>query len=142
MQDNLVESFNSANFSQTSTSSDSINRFLESWKGHIQDKVSEEQKVKVQEIVLKNKPTAAPGLNDWKIIAPSYVISELKSALSSGFRILLPFIIIDLIVAYLFTALSIQSLGAAALAFPLKLLAFISVDGISLISTKILSSLI
>lgn len=140
MQESLTTSFNHANFAQNTNSGESINRFLESWKQKIENQVTPAEKIKLQTIIKKDETTTPVELNSWKILAPSYVISELKNALSNAFRLLLPFIIIDLVIAYLFTALNIRSLSALTLSFPLKLLAFISVDGITLISTNILNS--
>ena len=81
-----------------------------------------------------------------KVTAPSfdlviggYVLSELKSAFAIGVMLLLPFVLIDLIVAHALTALGMLQLNVATIALPLKLLLFVTLDGWSLVIGKILS---
>ncbi|HMO16808.1 MAG TPA: hypothetical protein PKA63_03035 [Oligoflexia bacterium] len=76
----------------------------------------------------------------WQVLAPSFVISELEKAFSIGLKILLPFLVIDLVIAYVFTALGIQVLSATALSFPLKILAFSALNGWTIITENILSA--
>ena len=71
-------------------------------------------------------------------VAPAFLISELKKALSIGLMLLIPFIAIDLVVAHLLTLVGVAHLSAGVVSLPLKLLLFAAVDGWSLLVTKLL----
>jgi len=60
---------------------------------------------------------------------PAYVLSELKTAFLIGFRLYLPFIVIDLVVASLLATMGLQAVPPATVALPLKLLLFVLIDG-------------
>lgn len=144
IQSDLEKSFNIAAF-QSSTSNnnaESISRFASEWKKQISTKIPEETKENFKILAQKQNNDQTIEKESWQILAPAYVITEFKSALSAGFKIILPFLLIDLIIAYLFTALDIRSLNATTLSFPLKILAFISVDGITLLTNNIMNSYI
>ncbi len=72
--------------------------------------------------------------SDFRVLWPSFTISELKRAFQLGFYVFLPFLILDLIVAQALLALGLQGLTPSAVALPFKLLLFVSVDGFALIS--------
>ena len=63
------------------------------------------------------------------VLLPAYVLSELKIAFAIGFQLLLPFVVIDIVVASMINSLGIVSLSAAWASFPLKLLLFVLADG-------------
>jgi flagellar biosynthetic protein FliP len=71
-------------------------------------------------------------------VAPAFIVSELKSALMIGCLLLIPFVVVDLLVAHLLTLVGIQQLGAQTVALPLKLLLFLGVDGWGLLTKKLL----
>ena len=73
-------------------------------------------------------------LDSWRILAPAFVVSELKEAFSTGLALLLPFLIIDLLVANILTAIGLERLNPATVAVPCKLLLFIALDGWALIA--------
>jgi flagellar biosynthetic protein FliP len=117
----------------------------DSWKGYVAKTAGEEEKKKFMELLQKqnqqeNDPGKSIKENSWQILAPAFVLSEVKKAFSIGIKILLPFLVIDLVIAYLFTALSITTLSAVTLSFPLKILAFTSLDGWSLVVENLLTT--
>jgi len=63
------------------------------------------------------------------ILAPAYLLSELKVAFLIGFQIFLPFIVIDLVVASLLTSLGLNMLPPSMISLPFKLLLFVLIDG-------------
>ncbi|MBN1960987.1 MAG: type III secretion system export apparatus subunit SctR [Deltaproteobacteria bacterium] len=71
---------------------------------------------------------------DWAIIVPSFVISELKEAFQIGFILFVPFLVIDMVVANLLMALGMQMLSPTTISLPFKILLFVLVDGWYLIS--------
>lgn len=70
----------------------------------------------------------------------AFILSELKRAFEVGLLIIVPFLLVDLIVANGLMLLSIQQLPVFIVSIPLKLVLFFSVDGWRLITDKILSS--
>ena len=68
----------------------------------------------------------------------SFLLSQLKRALTIGLILLIPLLVIDLMVAVTLTLVGIQSIPAAMVAIPLKLLLFVIIDGWGLIVNKLL----
>jgi len=75
------------------------------------------------------------------VLLPAYVLSELKVAFAIGFQLLLPFLVIDIVVASVINALGLTSLPASWVSFPLKLLLFVLVDGWFLTVETLLNSI-
>jgi type III secretion protein R len=71
---------------------------------------------------------------DFAIIVPSFVISELKEAFQIGFILFVPFLVVDMIVANILMALGMQMLSPTTISLPFKVLLFVMVDGWYLIS--------
>ena len=67
--------------------------------------------------------------DNYLILLPSFVISELQSGFKIGFLIYIPFIIIDLIVSNILLALGMQMVSPMTISLPLKMLLFVLVDG-------------
>ncbi len=67
--------------------------------------------------------------NDFLVLMPAFITSELTSAFEIGFLLALPFVIIDLVVSNILLALGMMMVSPNTIALPLKLLLFISVDG-------------
>jgi len=71
---------------------------------------------------------------DFSVIIPSFVISELKEAFQIGFIIFVPFLVIDMVVANILMALGMQMLSPTTISLPFKLLLFVIIDGWYLIT--------
>lgn len=63
------------------------------------------------------------------VLAPAYLLSELKVAFLIGFQIFLPFLVIDLVVASILTSLGLTMLPPSMVSLPFKLLLFVLIDG-------------
>jgi flagellar biosynthesis protein FliP len=79
--------------------------------------------------------TAATTLRS---LAPSYVLSELKSAFQLGCMLLVPFVLIDLLAAHILALVGVQQLSAHTVSLPLKILVFIVAGGWGLLGSKLL----
>jgi type III secretion protein R len=75
---------------------------------------------------------------DLVVLGPAFAIAELKTAFRIGFFLLLPFLVIDLLVAVVLLALGMHTLDARVLALPCKLLLFVAVDGWALLARGLL----
>lgn len=83
---------------------------------------------------------SATQKDDLRILIPAFFISELSKAFKTGITVLLPFVIVDLLVIILLSALGTVTFNTLLLSFPLKLILFTSVNGWELITTNILSA--
>lgn len=67
------------------------------------------------------------------VVAPAFMISELKTAFEIGFMLYLPFLIIDLVVASVLMSMGMLMLPPAMISLPFKILLFVLVDGWNLV---------
>lgn len=75
-----------------------------------------------------------------RMAAPAFVVSELTTAFQMGIMVLLPFLVIDLIVASVLMSLGMMMMPPQSISLPLKLLLFVAVDGWHLIVGSLLRS--
>jgi len=75
-----------------------------------------------------------------RIVLPSFMISELKTAFQIGFTIFIPFLIIDLVVASVLMALGMMMVPPSTISLPFKLMLFILVDGWQLLVNSLSQS--
>jgi flagellar biosynthetic protein FliP len=85
------------------------------------------------------KEKATPKTVSMLSLVPAFVISELKTAFIVGFYILIPFVIIDLVVASILMSLGMMMMPPSVVSLPAKILVFILADGWSLLVQTILS---
>ena len=67
--------------------------------------------------------------NDFIIILPAFITSQLKSAFEIGVLIYLPFFVIDLVTSNILLAMGMMMLSPLTIALPIKLLLLVMVDG-------------
>jgi type III secretion protein R len=77
------------------------------------------------------KTTLKP--QDFIVLIPSYITSQLKAAFEVGVLIYMPFFVIDLVVSNILLAMGMMMLSPLTIALPLKLLLIVMVDGWTLI---------
>jgi flagellar biosynthetic protein FliP len=73
-------------------------------------------------------------------LIPGFVISELKVAFTMGFRIFLPFVIIDMLVASVLVSMGMLMLPPVLISLPFKLLLFVLANGWHLVVGTLMSS--
>ena len=78
--------------------------------------------------------------DDFIIIIPAFVVSELTQAFKIGFLIYLPSVIIDVIVSNILLAMGMMMMSPVTISLPLKLLLFIAIDGWSRLIHVLLST--
>ncbi|MFP4161780.1 MAG: flagellar type III secretion system pore protein FliP [Ectothiorhodospira sp.] len=76
----------------------------------------------------------------FSILVPSFITSELKTAFQIGFLILIPFLIIDLVVASVLMSMGMMMLSPLIISLPFKIMLFVLVDGWALIMGTLASS--
>lgn len=68
-----------------------------------------------------------------RVLIPSFIISEMKTAFELGFIIYIPFIVLDMIVASILMAMGMMMLPPVMISLPFKILLFIMIDGWNLL---------
>jgi flagellar biosynthetic protein FliP len=75
-----------------------------------------------------------------QVLLPAYMLSELKVAFLMGFKIYLPFLILDVVIASVTVSMGMMMLPPALISTPFKLLLFVLVDGWRLVVDILLQS--
>ena len=83
---------------------------------------------------------ATPEELSLRILVPAFMISELKRAFEIGFLLILPFLIIDLVVASVLMSMGMMMLPPVVVSLPFKLIFFVLVDGWSLVAGSLVQS--
>lgn len=79
---------------------------------------------------------------DMLTLVPAFVLSELKTAFLIGFKIYLPFLVIDMIIASMLISMGMLMLPPVLISLPFKLLLFVLVDGWQLVAGSLMLSFI
>jgi type III secretion protein R len=67
--------------------------------------------------------------NDFIVLAPAFLLTELTDAFRIGFLLYLAFILVDLIIANILLAMGLNQVTPTNIAIPFKLLLFVLMDG-------------
>lgn len=80
------------------------------------------------------------GKEEFRVLIPSFVTSELKEAFQIGFLVFVPFLIVDMVVANTLLAMGMSMLSPVVISLPFKLLLFVMVDGWFLVARGLVLS--
>jgi flagellar biosynthetic protein FliP len=75
-------------------------------------------------------------------LIPAFMLSELKTAFLLGFRVYLPFVIIDMVISTVLVSMGMMMLPPVLISLPFKLLLFVLVDGWHLITASLMGSFV
>jgi len=67
--------------------------------------------------------------DDFLILIPAFVVTELTAAFQIGFLLYLPFVVIDLVISNILLAMGMMMVSPVTISLPLKLFLFVLVDG-------------
>jgi flagellar biosynthetic protein FliP len=86
-----------------------------------------------------------PRATNWDQVStitmvPAFMLSELKTAFLLGFKVYLPFLIIDMVIASVLVSMGMMMLPPVLISLPFKLLLFVLVDGWRLIAGSLMGS--
>ncbi len=76
---------------------------------------------------------------DLVVLVPAFILSELKTAFVLGFRIYLPFLVIDMVIATVLISMGMLMLPPVLISLPFKLLLFVLADGWHLVASSLLA---
>jgi len=91
-------------------------------------------KVLPQENRLKLKP------DDFVVLIPSYIATQLKTAFEVGVLIYIPFFVIDLVTGNILLAMGMMMLSPVTISMPLKLFLLVMLDGWTLLIQGLVST--
>jgi flagellar biosynthetic protein FliP len=91
---------------------------------------------------MSNPPPTAASAKDLSaaIVIPAYMLSELKTGFQMGMLVLLPFLVIDMVVASILMSMGMMMLPPPIVSLPLKVMVFVLVDGWTLVVHSIVQS--
>jgi flagellar biosynthetic protein FliP len=90
-------------------------------------------------IAKQTKPNNALDL-PMRIVIPSYMLSELKTAFQIGFILFIPFLVIDMVAASILLSMGMMQLPPIIVSAPFKILLFVMVDGWNLVIGSLVRS--
>ena len=76
----------------------------------------------------------------FSLLLPAFVTSELKTAFQIGFLLLIPFLVIDLVIASLLMSMGMMMLSPMIISLPFKIMLFVLIDGWSLVMGTLATS--
>jgi len=77
---------------------------------------------------------------DTVTLIPAYMLSELEVAFLMGFRVYLPFLVIDMVLASVLISMSMMMLPPVLISLPFKVMLFLLVDGWTLVVGSLMTS--
>lgn len=88
----------------------------------------------------RNQSVGTPDKVDYRVLIPAFMISEIRRGFEIGFLIILPFLVIDLIVATITMAMGMMMLPPTSISLPFKILFFVLIDGWNLLVGSLVRS--
>lgn len=85
-----------------------------------------------------NRPGLKP--DDFMLLVPSYITSQLKEAFEIGVLIYIPFFVIDLVTSNVLLAMGMMMLSPVTISMPLKLFLLVMLDGWTLLIDGLVST--
>jgi len=91
---------------------------------------------------MSQPPVSATSAKDipTAVVIPAYMLSELKTGFQMGMFVLLPFLVIDMVVASILMSMGMMMLPPPIVSLPLKVMVFVLVDGWTLVVHSIVHS--
>ncbi len=87
-----------------------------------------------------NEPPETWGDVSTATLVPAFALSELKVGFLMGFKVYLPFLVIDMIISAVLISMGMMMLPPVLISLPFKLLLFVLVDGWHLVVASLMGS--
>ncbi len=119
-----------------------IDAFEEPMRDFLSQNTSAKEKERFLAVAKESRPAADRGkvkADDFSVLVPAFVTTELTEAFAIGFLIYLPFLVIDMVVANVLLALGMQMLSPTQVSLPFKLLLFVAIDGWGLLARALVA---
>jgi flagellar biosynthetic protein FliP len=83
---------------------------------------------------------ASPESVPLRVLIPTFITSELKTAFQIGLMVFIPFLVIDLVVASVLMSMGMMMLSPMLVSLPFKIMLFVLVDGWTLLMGTLAAS--
>lgn len=90
----------------------------------------------------RGQDVEADNTTDLRIIVPAFMISEIRRGFEIGFLVVLPFLVIDLVVATIVMAMGMMMLPPSVISLPFKILFFVMIDGWNILVGSMVRSVV
>ncbi|MCC0034810.1 flagellar type III secretion system pore protein FliP [Hoeflea alexandrii] len=90
----------------------------------------------------RGQSTETDGKIDMRVLVPAFMISEIRRGFEIGFLVVLPFLVIDLVVATITMSMGMMMLPPTAISLPFKILFFVLIDGWNLMVGSLVRSFV
>jgi flagellar biosynthetic protein FliP len=88
----------------------------------------------------RGQEVMAENLIDYRVLVPAFMLSEIRRGFEIGFLIIVPFLVIDIIVATITMAMGMMMLPPTSISLPFKILFFVLIDGWNLLVGSLIRS--
>ncbi|MFB9950172.1 flagellar type III secretion system pore protein FliP [Rhizobium puerariae] len=88
----------------------------------------------------RGQSVGTPDAVDYRVLIPAFMLSEVRRGFEIGFLIILPFLVIDMIVAAITMAMGMMMLPPTSISLPFKILFFVLIDGWNLLVGSLIRS--
>lgn len=88
----------------------------------------------------RGRTTVTDGRIDYRVLIPAFMLSEIRRGFEIGFLIILPFLVIDMVVATITMAMGMMMLPPTSISLPFKVLFFVLIDGWNLLVGSLVRS--
>jgi flagellar biosynthetic protein FliP len=133
---NGIKPFSDGKISQT----EAIEKTADPFRTFMQHNVREKELALFQGLANQAEFGAQPSVDDFRILVPAFMVSELRRGFEIGFLIILPFLIIDIAVATIVMSMGMMMLPPTVLSLPFKVMFFVLIDGWSLLVGNLVRS--
>lgn len=115
-------------------------RITEPFRDFMLANVREKDLALFQELAGEAKLGDSMSERDLRILVPAFMTSELRRGFEIGILIILPFLVIDLVVATVTMSMGIMMLPPTVISLPFKVLFFVLIDGWTLLISSLVKS--
>lgn len=118
-----------------------VQRIAEPFRAFMLDNVREKDFNLFADLARERGQTVTTGETvDLRVLIPAFMISEIRRGFEIGFLIVLPFLVIDLVVATITMSMGMMMLPPTVVSLPFKILFFVLIDGWNLLVGSLVRS--
>jgi len=117
-----------------------LSEFSGPWREFLRSHAGEREQEVFKRITSRSEVPPENSSNSLTVLLASFVLTEIKKAFTLSFFLLIPFFVIDIIVANLLVAMGLTMMSPVIVSLPVKLLLFISTDGWLMLSKNLIQA--
>jgi flagellar biosynthetic protein FliP len=120
---------------------EAVERIAEPFRAFMANNVRDEDYALFADLAAeRGGETTRAGEADLRVLIPAFMISEIRRGFEIGFLVVLPFLVIDLIVATITMSMGMMMLPPTVVSLPFKILFFVLIDGWNLLVGSLVRS--